>query len=279
MNKTLFMLAVSVVSLGLVVSYSYAAGTTGRSGFMMFDSSNLVGATVKDSHGEFLGIVQEVRVDSGGHSIAVVNHGDYDLYGEGGVNTPVPFEALQISKTTSGEMNVVFKKDAEHFDYAPYLDPTQMNNRQYEANIYEYYGIQPYWTENGAEGTIGKNPFMELNSQDLFGAGVVNSCGKVIGMVNEVMVDSEGHAFAVINHGDSDLYGESGVNTPVPLQELRISQSKDGWYDVSLKTDTEHLDAAPFLNPLQTHSRQYETNIYEYYGIAPYWTQSGKLSK
>ena len=151
MNKTtIYMLAlVSFLSLGLVNSNSYAAGTTERSGFIMFNSSDLIGAPVKDSHGELMGIVNEVMVDSGGHAFAIVNHGDYDLAGSGGINTPVPFQKLQISQTKAGQDTVVLKTDMEHLDFAPYLDPLKMTSRQYEANIYEYYGIQPYWTQSG----------------------------------------------------------------------------------------------------------------------------------
>jgi len=118
-----------------------------------------------------------------------------------------------------------------------------------------------------------------FNSSDLIGAPVKDSHGEPMGIVDEVRADSGGHAFAVINHGDYDLYGESGVNTPVPFEEIRISQGKGGQDIVFLKTDMEHLDFAPYLNPLKTHSRQYEANIYEYYGIQPYWTRSGELSK
>ena len=150
--KRLFYLAVlvSFLSFGLIASISYAAGTMGKRGLMSFNGLDLIGASVRDSHGEYLGIVNEVMIDSGGHAFAIVNHGDYDLYGESGVNTPVPFEALRISETKSGKEKIVFKMDAEHLDFAPYLDPTKGLDRQREANIYEYYGIQPYWTENGA---------------------------------------------------------------------------------------------------------------------------------
>jgi hypothetical protein len=149
MNKTVLMLAlVSFLSVGLLVSNSYAAGTSGRSGFMMFSSSDLVGAAVENSCGKVVGIVNEVMVDSGGHAFAVINHGDYDLYGESGVNTPVPFEELRISQTKGGQDIVFLKMDMEHLDFAPYLNPLQTNSRQYEANLYEYYGIAPYWTQS-----------------------------------------------------------------------------------------------------------------------------------
>jgi sporulation protein YlmC with PRC-barrel domain len=265
MKKTLLYFGlVSVLSLGLVASNSYASGTMGRSGFKMFDSSNLIGATVKDSHGEFVGEVNEVRVDSGGNAFATVNY--YDLYYADGVNTPVPLQELKISKAKGGQEVVVLKTDMEHLDFAPYLNPIQKD----WPNRFEFYGIQPYWTWNG---TLSNVTFMEVDSRDVVGAAVEDSCGKVVGIVNEVMVDTRGHAFAVINHGDYDLYGEGGVNTPVPFQELRISQTKTGQDTVVLKTDAEHLDFSPYLDPLKLDSRRYEARIYEYYGIQPYWTQ------
>jgi hypothetical protein len=149
MNKAMFMLAlVSLLSVGLMASTSYAAGTTGRSGFMMLDSYNLIGAPVKDSHGELMGIVNEVMVDSRGNAFAVINHGDYDLYGSGGVNTLVPLQELRISPSASGRDIVTLKMDMEHFDLAPYLNPARKETRQEEANIYEYYGIQPSWSQS-----------------------------------------------------------------------------------------------------------------------------------
>jgi len=274
MKRTLLFFAlVSVLSPGLLASNSYAAGAAGRSGFMMFDSSNMIGAPVKDSHGKTTGFVNEVMVDSGGHALAVIFHANDDPfeYG-GGINVPVPFQELTISKTKAGQATVAVKTDMKHLDFAPYLDPLKMQSRRYESKIYEYYGIQPYWSLSG---TAERGRFMELDSRDLIGAAVENSCGKVVGIVNEVMVDSRGHAFAIVNHGDSDLYGDGGVNTPVPLQELRISQAKRGQEVVSLKTDMEHLDFAPYLDPLQTSSRSYEARIYEYYGIQPHWTEGG----
>jgi hypothetical protein len=148
MEKTALMLAlVTFLSLSLVVPSSYARSAMGKRGFDIFDSKDLIGAPVKDSRGQLLGIINEVMVDSRGHAFAVVNHGDYDLYGQGGVNTPVPFEALRIYRTKSGAESAVFTMDAEHLDFAPFLDSTKIGNRQYEADIYGYYGIQPYWTE------------------------------------------------------------------------------------------------------------------------------------
>jgi hypothetical protein len=150
MNKIYLAAFVTLLSIGLAASASYAAGTTGKSGFMTFDSFDLIGVPVKNPQGRFLGLVTEVMVDSNGQAFAIVNHGDYDLYGEGGVNTPVPIAALRISETKPGKEMIVLNTDTEHMDFAPYLDPTKVNNPQYEANVDLYFGIQPSWTEEGA---------------------------------------------------------------------------------------------------------------------------------
>jgi ribosomal 30S subunit maturation factor RimM len=90
MNKTLLMFVlVSFLSLGMVVSNSHAAGKMGKRGFMDFNSMDLIGASVKGSHGELIGVVNEVMVDTGGHAFAVINHG-----------APFPYFAFYIPRST-----------------------------------------------------------------------------------------------------------------------------------------------------------------------------------
>jgi hypothetical protein len=146
MNKMFLFGLIALLGLGLVASASYAAGPVGKS-FNSFDTMKLVGVAVRNPHGEFLGLVDEIIVDSEGHAFAIVNHGDYDIYGEGGVNTLVPIAALRISETHSGKERIVLNTDMEHLDFAPYYNPMKVNDRQYEANIYTYFGLQPYWTD------------------------------------------------------------------------------------------------------------------------------------
>ncbi len=150
MNKIYLVALVLLLSIGLAAPASYAAGSIGKGGLITFNSSDLIGVSVKNSQGRFLGLVNGVMIASDGKAFAIVNHGDYDLYGPGGVNTPVPIAALRISETNSGKEKIVLNTDTEHMDFAPYLDPTKANSPQYEANIDEYFGIQPSWTEEGA---------------------------------------------------------------------------------------------------------------------------------
>jgi hypothetical protein len=132
----LFFGLVSVLSLGLIASNSYATDT------ITSGPNNLIGAAVEDSCGKIIGIVNDVMVDSRGEALAIVNYGDYDLYGDGGANTSVPLELLQISEENGGEKVALLKTDMEHLILAPPLYPWDKDNLQV-AGIYEYYGIQP----------------------------------------------------------------------------------------------------------------------------------------
>jgi len=150
MYKTYLVALVMLLSVGLVASASYARDSKEKSGFMTFDSYDLIGIPVKNPQGRFLGLVNGIMIGSDGQAFAVVNHGDYDLYGPGGVNTPVPIAALRISETKSGKEQIILNTDTEHMDFAPYLDPTKSHDRQYEANIDRYFGLQPSWAAEGS---------------------------------------------------------------------------------------------------------------------------------
>lgn len=150
MNKIYLAGLVALLSIGLAASASYAGAPMGKGGFMTFNSSDLIGVSVMGPQGQFLGLVNGIMVDSNGQAFAIVNHGDYDLYGPGGVNTPVPIAALRISETKGGKEDIVLNSDTEHMDFAPYLDPTKTKSAQYEANIDRYFGVQPSWSEGGA---------------------------------------------------------------------------------------------------------------------------------
>jgi len=139
---------VLLLSLGLV-SGAYAKGHTGKDGFMTFDTFDLIGAPVKNPREELLGLVSWVEVDSAGDAIAILNHGSDAYYGDGGGFTPVPIKALRISKSAAGHLTVVLNSNEKQLESAPAYDPTRDNDRQHETQVYRYYGLQSYWTEEG----------------------------------------------------------------------------------------------------------------------------------
>jgi len=148
MNKIYLFGLVLLLSFGLA-SGAYARGHMGKAGFMTFDTFDLIGAPVKNTRGELLGLVSWVEVDSAGDAIAIINHGSDAYYGDGGGYTPVPIKALRISEPTAGHLAVVLNSNDKKLESAPAYDPTRDNDRPYETQVYRYYGLQPYWTEEG----------------------------------------------------------------------------------------------------------------------------------
>lgn len=150
MNKIYLAALVALLSVGLVASVSYANDSMGKSGFTTFDSHDLIGAEVRNPQGGLLGLVNGIMIGSDGQAFAIVNHGDYDPYAPGGVNTPIPIAALQISQTKDGKEKVVLNMDSERLDFAPYVDRAKSHDRQYEADIDIYFGVSPSWGLGGS---------------------------------------------------------------------------------------------------------------------------------
>ncbi len=139
----------AVIAALLLAPAAHAAvpDSSGQAGsFMNYDSMDLIGAPVKNPDGELLGLISRLEIDSGGHVLAVINHGSDEYYGPGGGYAPVPFEALKVSEPEIGQVQAVLNTDEKGLEAAPFFNPLKMNDRQYEAQIYQYYGLQPYWT-------------------------------------------------------------------------------------------------------------------------------------
>ena len=137
----LVLLIVALASFGL-----YAWGMIGKSQSLSCDRTDLVGAIVKNSRGDVIGIVNRVE-DDGGQSFAVITHGPDSYYGDGGGFTPVPVEALKIAKTDQEKYNhlktVVLNKTEKQLEAAPFYNPTKMNHRKYEVKIDRFFGARP----------------------------------------------------------------------------------------------------------------------------------------
>ncbi len=233
---------------------------------MMVTNFDLIGAALNDSQGKAIGVVDRVLIDSEGHAFVIINHGDYDLAGQSGIYTPVPVAALHILGKKSGEERVALRTDMEHLDLAPPFYPGKMGNPQYEQGIYEFFRIQTKWTTHPNSAGI-------FDSMRLLGLSVDNRRGTFFGLVSGVLIDSEGHAFVIISHGDRNLTGSGGINTPVPFPVLRISKAQAGQARIVINRDMEHLDSAPFLDPNKENDRQFAERIYMYWGVQPYWSE------
>jgi hypothetical protein len=146
MNKLLTGLSVVAVFGLALVANAYAMGSMHKNDMAMnYDVNRLIGTQVKNSEGEGLGSINDFVFDQGGRVIfAVLDHDSRFV--------AIPFSALSISGATPEEAKVVLNVDKQKLDGAPEFDRTKaMADRRWAADIYRYFGQQPYWTEPEAQ--------------------------------------------------------------------------------------------------------------------------------
>ncbi len=160
MNRMLLVITVlSILSLGFVGSSQ--ANSMAQSGFITYETTHLVGLTVKARDGVELGRIFDLVVDSNGHV-------DFVIVGQPGVeDSPgrlvvVPFSTLVISKENAYKISVVFNGDKEKFYEGPDWSEINSSNPKEAASVDRYYGIQPYWTEAARKQAPINKPFLDL---------------------------------------------------------------------------------------------------------------------
>jgi len=155
--------------LGFVFTHAYAREAISKDPFRSFETSKLIGTTVRDPSGEPAGTIQDFVVDSNGHiDFVILSHGFYDFYGEYIPYVPippqivaVPFSAITIKPD---EKIATLKISRSKLDFAPKFVESDLNNRRWAENVYRYYGLQLYWTGVGytrEEGSTMGNPMSE----------------------------------------------------------------------------------------------------------------------
>ena len=145
MNKLLLVMTVLfVLSLGLATVSQ--ARYMGQSGLTIYDSTKLIGLTVKSPDGVTLGQIFDLVVDSQGHvDFAIVSQPGFEEFP--GRLVAVPFSSLMISEGGSHQTRVVLDADKEKFYEAPNWGDKNLANREQAASLDRYFGVQPYWTE------------------------------------------------------------------------------------------------------------------------------------
>ncbi len=145
MNKIMTAL-LAVAFFGLTSSGAvYAMGASPKeSAASKSDISHLIGNEVKNPQGEVLGSIRDFVYDQDGKALfAVLSYGDKSV--------AVPYSALTISSTAKPE-EITLNADKEKLDGAPAFDRKKaMMDREWAADVYRYFGQQPYWTEEKAQ--------------------------------------------------------------------------------------------------------------------------------
>jgi hypothetical protein len=145
MNKMWAVVAVVLV-LGLGFAMGSQASPMGQSGLRIYDTTKLIGRTVKSPDGVTLGRIFDLVVDSQGHvDFAIVSQPGFEEFP--GRLVAVPFNSLMISEGRSQQAHVVLKADKEKFYEAPSWGDRNLADRQEAASLDRYFGVSPYWTE------------------------------------------------------------------------------------------------------------------------------------
>jgi PRC-barrel domain len=139
-----------VLTIVLVLGLGFATGSQARpmsqSGLTIYDTTKLIGSTVKSPDGVTLGHIFDLVVDSQGHvDFAIVSQPGFEEFP--GRLVAVPFHSLMISEGGTQQAHVVLNADKEKFYEAPSWGDRNLANRQQAASLDRYFGVSPYWTE------------------------------------------------------------------------------------------------------------------------------------
>jgi sporulation protein YlmC with PRC-barrel domain len=100
---------------------------------------------------------------------------------------------------------------------------------------------------------------------------VKNPQGEVLGRIQDVVIDSQGHVpFAVINHGG--YLGMGGKLVAVPFGALSFDAMGK---HLVLNATKEKLDSAPVFKTSNLADQKWAEDTYRFFGQQPYWTEGG----
>lgn len=135
-----------LVMLGLLVTVSVFAAEISNSGtFHTFNASDLIGNTVKNSHGDDLGKVEDVVIGSDGraHFVVLSRGGTLSV---GAKYIPVPYQTFMSNSTNIAKINtdndLIANLDKAKLDTAPSFKDKKydLSSRDSQMKICRHYG-------------------------------------------------------------------------------------------------------------------------------------------
>lgn len=136
----------SILTFGLLVTTGEASASDLRGWHRSYQTSEIIGLWVMNHQERYLGRIQDLVFDPNGQVIFVIigySKFNWRLIGENSV--AVPFNALVYERKAKNPF-VVVDISLEKFQSAPRFAKTDLMDRQREAEVYRYFGQQPYWT-------------------------------------------------------------------------------------------------------------------------------------
>jgi len=164
---------------------------------------------------------------------------------------------------------------------APDTDTDKPVSRQYEAELHSYYNWAPYWGTGYGAAVFTVPPLQEEQKPSEEDAGAnpnLRSTREVIGYRIQAMDGPIGHVEDfiisdedwVIRYLVADtrnwLPGRSVLVSPEWVTEISW-EGQEVWMDVSKQV----IEDSPPFDPSAPVNREYEVQMYDYYGRPKYW--------
>ena len=143
MAKIATLMFALVFAFGFLVPNAFAddqaAMTMGKPSVL----SSMVGTSVLNPKGEYLGRVSDFVIDSQGHvTFAVVSHGGFLRIWEKDV--AVPYGSFSYDREKG---HFVLEVTPDKLNMAPTFVRRDLYNEKWAEDVYRYFGQAPYWTE------------------------------------------------------------------------------------------------------------------------------------
>ena len=145
MNKFQNLIAgLTVLVFSLVSVSAYAAGPMSMWG-RTHEDTKITGKIVRNPQGEYLGRIGDVVNDPEGN-VSIVALSQYPTWGLGMPwrMIAIPFSALRWD---ADKGYYVLNATREKLASAPDFRKEDLSNPEWVTGVYQYYGLQPYWTE------------------------------------------------------------------------------------------------------------------------------------
>lgn len=99
------------------------------------------GRDVHDSHGEDLGTVDDLLIDTGENKVRFLVVASGGFLGLGEHKSYIPVDAVERVGRSSVQVNL----DRQRVAGAPQYDPDLGDESDYFQDVYGYYGVTPFW--------------------------------------------------------------------------------------------------------------------------------------
>jgi len=143
MAKITILLMAVVFAFGFMVTNAFADEQMGTGMGKPFALSSMVGTSVLDPKGEYLGRASDFVIDSQGHvTFVVVSHGGFLRIGE--TEVAIPFGSFTYDRPKS---HFVLDLTRDKLNTAPAFTKRDLYSEKWAEDVYRFFGQAPYWTE------------------------------------------------------------------------------------------------------------------------------------